>query len=468
MNPNMIFSSIFQTKSILLLGVLMLVQVSEAQVYPDRHSTNGFDGWISCEPSVHPTSGHGNSHWIQYDFGQNYSLHDMQIWNMNHPDYLKSGIKRMIVEISTNGTIWTLVDTVTLPKATASGRYEGILGPDLGGTTARYMLLTALSNHGDGCYGLSEVRIYTSNQAPTEFNLDITTCENDGVLKNLSGGMELGGTYQGFGVTDNNDETFDFNPDLTGVGVHPIDYLYGSNTLTAQVQILPCNHRFCSECDECSDHTGSITLNNNPIPTGGYSSGSIFSAGEVDPNYDVRFFFRNATELNQGFEVEDNGLFLVEKKQCDETVLANYSFENDFSGWSFYVNTNTAAATNSIVPGFHGTKAALVNVTNSSGSSWHVQLQQDPFTIIAGRTYKVSLAARSDATDLEMQVLLQLDQSPYTSYLNRWITLQDYWQNFSFTFTAEQTVSNNVNFSLRFAENIGAYYVDRVKFTEVK
>ena len=458
----------FQFGLAVCLVALLVSQPAMAQVYPDRHTTNGFEGWLSCQPSTHPSSGHGPTHWIEYDFGANYSLHDMHIWNMNHPDYVRSGIKEVIIEVSTNGNSWTLVDTVSLPKATTSGQYEGFVGPDLGGVNARYMLLTALSNHGDGCFGLSEVRVYTSNQAPTEFDLSVLICENDGILKNLTGGMELGGTYQGFGVTDNNDGTFNFDPDIAGPGVHPVDYVYGGNTLSSDIQVLPCNHNYCPECNECSEYEGmSMTINNNPIPTGGYSSGTILSAGKVNSNYDVRFFIRQGAELNQGFEVASTGQFLALKRVCTDAMTANYSFEDDFNGWSFYVNSSQATATNTILtPGFHENKLARIDVTNAGTSSWHVNLYQEDFSLTAGKTYELSFAARADGGGM-MNVRVQLDQSPWTGYLSKDINLEDHWQNFSFTFVPQESVTNNVSADARFGEYVGTYYLDRFKLVQI-
>ena len=76
----------------------------EGQAFPDRHTTNAFDAWISCEPSPNPNPARGTSHWIRYDFGQSYSLYDLTLWNLNHPQYVSSGLRNVIIDYSTNGT----------------------------------------------------------------------------------------------------------------------------------------------------------------------------------------------------------------------------------------------------------------------------------------------------------------------------------------------------------------------------
>lgn len=146
-----------------------------SQAHPDRHSTNLNDSWLSCQMSPNPNPIRGNSHWIMYNLGDTYSLQKSNIWNFNVPERINSfdnqawsltrlpgrtedGLKDVIIDISVNGTIWTEWGRFTIPKAPASGFYQGASGPDFSGKVARYILITAVSNHGGSCFGLSEVR----------------------------------------------------------------------------------------------------------------------------------------------------------------------------------------------------------------------------------------------------------------------------------------------------------------------
>ena len=81
----------FKLQFIIFL-VIAPMMMAQGQPYPDRHTTNAFDGWISCDPSNNPNPAHGSSHWIMYDFSQTYALYDLQFWNMNHPDFLDDGL----------------------------------------------------------------------------------------------------------------------------------------------------------------------------------------------------------------------------------------------------------------------------------------------------------------------------------------------------------------------------------------
>ena len=46
---------------------------------------------ISCEESQNPNPARSAGHWIHYDFGQQYSLNELRVWNMNARDYLNYG-----------------------------------------------------------------------------------------------------------------------------------------------------------------------------------------------------------------------------------------------------------------------------------------------------------------------------------------------------------------------------------------
>jgi len=73
------------------------------------------------------------------------------------------GFKEIAIDYSVDGTNWSEIGTFQLPEATGATDYQGINGLDLSGHSARYILITAISNWDDGaCAGLSEVRFEVS------------------------------------------------------------------------------------------------------------------------------------------------------------------------------------------------------------------------------------------------------------------------------------------------------------------
>ncbi len=135
-----------------------------AQCFLDRHNTTWYDGWISCETSMNPNAVRGESHWILYDFNYPYELFQMHIWNTNAPDYLADGMQDIVIDISNDGVNWTEVGEFQIPIADGTSTYEGLDLYDFDGTSAQYVLITGLTNHGGSCFGLSEIRINVADE----------------------------------------------------------------------------------------------------------------------------------------------------------------------------------------------------------------------------------------------------------------------------------------------------------------
>lgn len=162
---------------ILTLFVFVLHSTLYGQAYPDRHSTSHTEVWISCQAKESPNPERGNSHWIQYDLGENYELGTSTIWNANTPGQTDRGLSMIAVDYSMDGTTWTELGQYTLKRGPGSAFYEGDEGPDFEKVAARYVLITALSNYGGDCYSLAEVRIAAKPAETTLVNeeqLDIT------------------------------------------------------------------------------------------------------------------------------------------------------------------------------------------------------------------------------------------------------------------------------------------------------
>lgn len=156
-------------KHLIILVILLSIASAKTsgQCFLDRHNTTWFDGWISCETSMNPNATRGESHWIMYDLNEPYSLFQMHIWNTNAPEYLTNGMQEIAIDISNDGSSWTSVGEFTLPMADGTSTYEGMDLYDFGGTNARFVLITGLSNHGGDCYGLSEIRIDVTDEIVT-------------------------------------------------------------------------------------------------------------------------------------------------------------------------------------------------------------------------------------------------------------------------------------------------------------
>lgn len=142
---------------------LMTVQFSFGQAYPDRHSNVADDAWLSSTASQSPNAARGSVHWIRYDLGETYAMHQSRLWNINTPGMTNAGANFVIIDYSIDGNTWYEWGRYTLPQSNGSTFYEGVAGPDFSGLVARYVLINVISNHGHATLrGIAEIKIDVS------------------------------------------------------------------------------------------------------------------------------------------------------------------------------------------------------------------------------------------------------------------------------------------------------------------
>ncbi|MEW4925724.1 T9SS type A sorting domain-containing protein [Algibacter sp. 2305UL17-15] len=141
------------------LALTLSMHLIQAQCYPDRHSTNWYDGWVSCETSPNPISSYGETHWIMYDLGYDYVLNETKFWNANASKHLDYGINEYTIDYSLDGVTWENLGKFNLEQASGTSTYQGIEGPNFNATQARYVLITPNTNFGGDCFGISELKI---------------------------------------------------------------------------------------------------------------------------------------------------------------------------------------------------------------------------------------------------------------------------------------------------------------------
>lgn len=143
-------------KSIITIFILSISLNLFGQCFPERHSTNWFDAWVSCETSISPNS--SKSHWIMYELDALYKIDKFKIWNINDPSHLEWGTKNLLIEYSEDGKNWFIADSFVLTKAPGTNDYEGDDWIDINIPKAKFLLLTSLTNFKGDCYGFSEVK----------------------------------------------------------------------------------------------------------------------------------------------------------------------------------------------------------------------------------------------------------------------------------------------------------------------
>ncbi len=114
------------------------------------------ENWISCDSLSNPTNPGVSNFWILYDLSQIYLIDSLHLYNLNTADTL-NGVRDFELHSSFDGITWDSQGAYTCPMASNTAGYSGTNITLQHSFQARYVVLTALSNYGGDCYGLSEV-----------------------------------------------------------------------------------------------------------------------------------------------------------------------------------------------------------------------------------------------------------------------------------------------------------------------
>jgi hypothetical protein len=150
----------------------------------DAHSVEWDDAWLHFEiplvPVPSPNPARGDSFWIHYDFGYQYTLTDTWVWNGNEPCCTNRGFKDVVIDYSDDGINWTELGTFQWPQASGLSTYTGFAGPTFGSLCARYVLITANTNWGSpGGYSLAEIKFSIGSGGPctpTDMHIESVVC----------------------------------------------------------------------------------------------------------------------------------------------------------------------------------------------------------------------------------------------------------------------------------------------------
>jgi len=148
---------------IIILILLFYASHGFSQCYVDRHNSNWFDAWVSCEISENPNEDRGLSHWIMYDFNHVYGLGNIHLWNINDRNNLNWGAKTIAIDYSNDGNNWTELGEFDIEMSIGSSIYEGIDIGNFDDQEVRFVVITILDNWGGDCYGFAEIKFQISN-----------------------------------------------------------------------------------------------------------------------------------------------------------------------------------------------------------------------------------------------------------------------------------------------------------------
>jgi hypothetical protein len=112
---------------------------------------------------------------------------------------------------------------------------------------------------------------------------------------------------------------------------------------------------------------------------------------------------------------------------------------------------------------FEGTRCARVDVTNITGTDWHIQWKQTRLSLMKDSILTVTFSGRSDA-GRNITVSIQKDTDPWTVYYNASFRMTQDWQTFKFSFMAPDSNGRDTRLSFSLGGETGQYWFDDIHF----
>ena len=172
----------------------------------------------------------------------------------------------------------------------------------------------------------------------------------------------------------------------------------------------------------------------------------FLAAKYADDNALKTAWNEGARPAGEGEQVRDGGFE-------NDAITRNWTLEQ-------HEGAKASMAIDETAP-FSGDKCARINVTNVTGTGWHIQWKQVRMTIKEDSLYSVSFAGRADGAR-DITVSIQKDSSPWTVYYSTSFRLSSEWQVFQFSLRANSTVENAIRLSFSLGEAEGAYWFDDI------
>jgi PA14 domain len=244
------------------------------QSFTDCSPTNNLTtieeaAWQSCTTAANPNAARATAtHWIKYNFDDIYKFKNTRVWNYNVTGNVNKGFKDVVIDYSLDGITWTpLGGTYVWPIAPGLVDYAGFVGPNFNDQKAKFILISALNNHGStSCSGFSKVTFDA-----IMCNAKDTPCDDNDPLTSY--------------------DKFDANCNCRGVDVN-----CASDTLGL----------------------GKITLASGTFK----AKKRLESISTVPITKNISFTAGNSIVLLPGFEAKNSAVFTAEIKNCIQQQIA--------------------------------------------------------------------------------------------------------------------------------------------------
>ncbi len=146
--------------------------------------------------------------------------------------------------------------------------------------------------------------------------------------------------------------------------------------------------------------------------------------------------------------------------------LRNPGFEGGLEDWYTFTTDGARAAFGTDSNAYQGSRALRVNISQVSGTGWHIQFGQSNLAVQAGKTYRLRFAARASTTT-SVQAMIRRNGEPWNALgWQTTIQLTPTWRRYEFTFTATETLFGGAQLTFEVGQAVRTLWFDDFLFQE--
>lgn len=208
-----------------------------------------------------------------------------------------------------------------------------------------------------------------------------------------------------------------------------------------------------------------------------------FTLTDTNATYKMKLTKEAGKDKNFKIEITGNDVYIDDVMLCEDALIKNGSFDNGLVGYEFYVNDSAKATC--AVDSLSNANAASIDVTKTRTDSkdtqnWYIQLKQGSINLEEGKTYKLTLDAKS-TVNRKLMVAIQRNgnsdkhKDDYTGYLeNKVFDVTGEYATYSYTFKMSKPTDDDSVLSINFGTiedtDLAKHtvYIDNIKLEEVE
>ncbi len=142
-------------------------------------------------------------------------------------------------------------------------------------------------------------------------------------------------------------------------------------------------------------------------------------------------------------------------------LITNGGFENQLTGWRFDADEPSQTEFTLSSDSYAGQNSLYANIQQLGPHDWYINTIWDPLALEEGVTYQISLWVKSLNETSRIKLAVGMNHDPWSDYSSTFCYTEEIWQQFSFDYTADESVANGSHLSINF-DHLGEFFIDEV------